>query len=251
VNEPYTLPLSMQLLSAVNIQDASNILEVACGPGLGTKVCEFLKPSQCSLTAVDFSPEMVHLAKQLLEGKSVNFLVANAESLPFEDNHFDKYFASLALNLVPNPEKMLSEAYRVLKKGGAAAFSIWGRSDHSVYPHIVPKVFAEFGIDVHKGSTPPRSNFHLGGDLQKLRELLEKAGFTNVIAWYQPLVYLPQSGKEFSEWILNTPNYIPILSSINSELKEKIISRVINVADECLGKGEPLNLDVAVVVGKK
>eukprot|EP01112_Ceratiomyxa_fruticulosa_P000780 TRINITY_DN1070_c0_g1_i3.p1 TRINITY_DN1070_c0_g1~~TRINITY_DN1070_c0_g1_i3.p1 ORF type:complete len:273 (+),score=61.89 TRINITY_DN1070_c0_g1_i3:56-874(+) len=251
VNEPFTLPLSTQLMSAVNIFNAKKILEVACGAGLATKVCDFLKPADATLTAIDFSPAMINLAKITLEGKDVKFVVASAESLPFGDNEFDKYFASLALNLVNDADKMLDEAYRVLEKGGTAAFSIWGRPEHSRYTPIMPKVLKEFDIDLYKGAPPPRSNYYLGGDLNALRELLQKHGFTNVIAWYHPLIYLPESGAQFAQWIQSSPQYIPLFSELSPELKQQVIDRASALADEIIQRGEPLTLDCAVVIGKK
>jgi ubiquinone/menaquinone biosynthesis C-methylase UbiE len=49
---------------------------------------------------------------------------ANAEELPFSDQQFDRYLANFVLHLVPDPSKMLKEAYRVLKP---STFSLQSR----------------------------------------------------------------------------------------------------------------------------
>lgn len=46
------------------------------------------------------------------------FIEANAEDLPFDNGHFDAYTIAFGIRNVPRIEKALSEAYRVLKRGG-------------------------------------------------------------------------------------------------------------------------------------
>lgn len=52
---------------------------------------------------MDLAPEMVQRAIQKVNDKDVNIVVGSAESLPFEDQIFDRYFSSYCLHLVPNP----------------------------------------------------------------------------------------------------------------------------------------------------
>ncbi len=46
------------------------------------------------------------------------FVEANAEKLPFEDNAFDAYTVAFGIRNVPRMDHALTEAYRVLKPGG-------------------------------------------------------------------------------------------------------------------------------------
>ncbi len=50
--------------------------------------------------------------------KNVKWILGAAESLNVEDNFFDYYTISFGLRNVKNLDKVLSEAYRVLKPGG-------------------------------------------------------------------------------------------------------------------------------------
>ena len=54
---------------------------------------------------------------------------ANNELLPFPDGHFGAYISNLSLMLVNNYNNQLLEAYRVLKMGSAACFTIWGQDE--------------------------------------------------------------------------------------------------------------------------
>jgi|Transcript_15022 demethylmenaquinone methyltransferase/2-methoxy-6-polyprenyl-1,4-benzoquinol methylase len=51
-------------------------------------------------------------------GDKIEWKEANAEELPFEDEAFDFYTIAFGIRNVPNKDKALIEAYRVLKKGG-------------------------------------------------------------------------------------------------------------------------------------
>ena len=48
----------------------------------------------------------------------LNWVTANAESLPFEDNSFDIYTIAFGIRNCTHPEKVLKEAFRVLKPRG-------------------------------------------------------------------------------------------------------------------------------------
>jgi demethylmenaquinone methyltransferase/2-methoxy-6-polyprenyl-1,4-benzoquinol methylase len=49
---------------------------------------------------------------------NVTFVEANAEELPFEANSFDAYTVAFGIRNVPRIDVALSEAFRVLKRGG-------------------------------------------------------------------------------------------------------------------------------------
>ena len=53
--------------------------------------------------------------------------MADNMCLPFEDVAFDAYVSNLSLMITQEPERQIVEAYRVLKPGSKACFSIWGR----------------------------------------------------------------------------------------------------------------------------
>ena len=48
----------------------------------------------------------------------LNWVTADAESLPFDDNSFDIYTIAFGIRNCTHPEKVLSEAFRVLKPKG-------------------------------------------------------------------------------------------------------------------------------------
>lgn len=55
-------------------------------------------------------------------GLDITIQQARAESLPFDDEHFDVVIASLVFCTIPDMEKALQEVHRVLKPGGEFRF---------------------------------------------------------------------------------------------------------------------------------
>ncbi|MGL4671004.1 class I SAM-dependent methyltransferase, partial [Cetobacterium sp.] len=53
-------------------------------------------------------------------------------NMSFEDESFDSVFSTCVFCTVPNPEKGISEVYRVLKKGGKAVFIEHMKSEYKL-----------------------------------------------------------------------------------------------------------------------
>lgn len=103
----------------------SNILDVASGSGdIALKLAKKAKDrgNNISLTLSDINEEMLRQAKKksidLNLFQNLKFTVASAEELPFPDNSFDYYTIAFGIRNVPDINKALKEAYRVLKPMG-------------------------------------------------------------------------------------------------------------------------------------
>lgn len=63
---------------------------------------------------------------------------ANAQDLTeYKSDYFDCYLANLVILAVPDPVQMCKEAFRVIKKGSKAIFSVWGRLENSPVFNVV------------------------------------------------------------------------------------------------------------------
>ena len=75
-----------------------------------------------TVTAVDVNSDMLRVAKERAARRSLSgrltFVEGNAEALPLPDGRFDAYTIAFGIRNVPRIEEALSEAYRVLKRGG-------------------------------------------------------------------------------------------------------------------------------------
>jgi ubiquinone/menaquinone biosynthesis C-methylase UbiE len=93
-----------------------NVLELGGGDG---EHLNFVSHNFEKYTIVDLrESELTEVFKKDLR---ISCQIANAESLPFDDNSFDRVIVTCLLHHVDNPEKVLLEIDRVLKNTGTAS----------------------------------------------------------------------------------------------------------------------------------
>jgi len=108
-----------QLIYSMNPKPNKRLIDVACGTGDIAKLFIEATNSNSKVECVDPNKKMISLGKDKLKNyKNISWKIATAENLPFEDSQFDYYAISFGLRNTRNLNKSLSEAYRVLKKGG-------------------------------------------------------------------------------------------------------------------------------------
>ena len=112
------------LVAALNPRKSPDYrtLDVAGGTGdLAFRIVEASNRLAHS-TVLDINGSMLGVGADRAEKKglteNLTFVEANAEDLPFEAGSFDAYTIAFGIRNVPHIDKALSEAYRVLKRGG-------------------------------------------------------------------------------------------------------------------------------------
>lgn len=98
------------------------VLDVAGGTGdIAFRIVE-ASQRHAHATVLDINGSMLTVGRDRAEkqGLSANtdFVEANAEELPFANDSFDAYTIAFGIRNVPRIEVALTEAYRVLKRGG-------------------------------------------------------------------------------------------------------------------------------------
>ena len=86
--------------------------------GVGTGLDLPLLPDIHHYTALDFNAAMLARARPRAANLQVNFVLGDSMALPFPDAQFDHVVLHLITAVVPEPQRCLSEATRVLKPGG-------------------------------------------------------------------------------------------------------------------------------------
>jgi SAM-dependent methyltransferase len=101
-----------------------SVLDIGCGPGW---VTVRYAAGGAKVTSVDLTNAAVDLCKKHLvyRGLTADVRQANAEELPFPDNHFDMVFSSGVLHHTPDTQKSFRESIRVLKPGGVAKITLY------------------------------------------------------------------------------------------------------------------------------
>lgn len=120
--------LAVRKLRRELLQKASGrVLEVAAGTGKNLSYY----PRTCHITAIDLSPGMLEIARRraVRLDLSVDFLIGDAEALPFPDESFDTVVDSLSICTFTNPIATLREMARVCRPKGRILLLEHGKSD--------------------------------------------------------------------------------------------------------------------------
>jgi ubiquinone/menaquinone biosynthesis C-methylase UbiE len=103
-----------QSLRALPSEGCKRILVSGVGTGLDLP----LLPTLHRYIALDFNMAMLVRAKSRITKLDAGFVLGDCMALPFADAQFDHVILHLIVAVVPEPQRCLSEAARVLKPGG-------------------------------------------------------------------------------------------------------------------------------------
>ena len=118
--------LSKIMAQKASIDQASKVLDLGCGNGTtAIWLCEFL---ECEVVGVDLSGVRIGNAREDLQQQPsevkirVGFEQASVTALPFADGSFTHAWSQGTIYHIPDKEKALREAYRVLADRGIFVF---------------------------------------------------------------------------------------------------------------------------------
>ncbi|MFT6926346.1 MAG: demethylmenaquinone methyltransferase/2-methoxy-6-polyprenyl-1,4-benzoquinol methylase [Psychromonas sp.] len=104
------------------IRKGQKVLDLAGGTGDLTAKFSRIVGQTGQVTLADINDSMLKVGRSKLRDMgivgNVSYVQANAEELPFPDNHFDLITIAFGLRNVTDKDKALASMYRVLKPGG-------------------------------------------------------------------------------------------------------------------------------------
>jgi ubiquinone/menaquinone biosynthesis C-methylase UbiE len=206
------------MLDAAAIQSGSRVLDVAAGTGEQTLVGARRVGAMGYVLATDVSASMLNVAAEAARNEgftNVETRVMNAENLALDTDSFDAVICRIALMLLPNPAKALTEMRRVVKLGGKVAVIVFSTLEKNPYHGIV------FGIVQRLGSIPPPAPgepwMYALGDSGALEDVYRRAGFLNVSVQALPIQRRFASAAEATGRMRNSAGDIRELMSRLSE----------------------------------
>jgi SAM-dependent methyltransferase len=174
-------PVSRWMLDAVYLKPGERVLELAAGLGeTGMRAAELVAPNG----GVIISDQ----AEAMLEGararaaelglSNVEFQVLGAEWIDLPLGSVDAVLCRWGYMLLADPAAALGETRRVLRSGGRVSLAVWDSVEHNPWA-LNPALEL-----IERGLTEPPSPGTPGpfalGDRDRVRALLEQAGFTDI-----------------------------------------------------------------------
>jgi len=174
------------LLDAAAVRHGARVLDVATGPGY---VAERAAARGGVPVGIDIADGMLAVARE--RHPELEFRHGDAEQLPFDGASFDAVVGNFVVNHLPQPERAISEAHRVLAKGGRCAFSVWGGLEGMPVMALIGHAIDAVGVegDEEPAGIPPGPDPYRFADAIEFRLLLEREGFSEVVVEPAELVH--------------------------------------------------------------
>ncbi len=179
------------VLDMAALRPGDRVLDVACGPGRVTlEIAARVGPAG-HVVGIDLSGRMIDRAidEAAARATAATFRRMDAQALAFDDGAFDVVVCSLGLMYLPDPERCLAEAARVLREGGRLVVAVWGDPAQCGWSAVFGLVDAEVASDVCP------LFFRLGADAA-LRHALGCASFGSIALRRLPATFVHRDADD-------------------------------------------------------
>ena len=173
-------------IQMLNPTSKKKLIDVGCGTGDIANLYIKLTNNNTRILCIDPNKKMIEEGKKkLIKHKNIIWKVGCAEDLKVEDNTYDFYTISFGLRNTKDLNKSLSEAYRVLKKGGRFLCLEFSKIENSNlefvyknYSKIIPFI-GQFIVGDKKPYEYLINSIEKFVNQEKLLELMKKNNFRN------------------------------------------------------------------------
>lgn len=231
------------LLQVANISSGMNVLDVCTGTGIVAKAASSLNTT---VTGIDFSEEMIGISRR--NHPALNFHIADAQKIPFDNDYFDAVLCGFGIIHLPNPEKALSEMYRVLKPKGKVAVSVWDApAPDTGFGILYSAIKAHADMNV---SLPHGPDFFQFSQDNKLTQALDAIGFKDTsITLVEQTWKMKDSLGIFRGILEGAVRARGLILAQSEEVQKKIAEDVINKMDSYLGADKFYHVPTPALIG--
>ncbi len=141
--------IAEKLLDEIPNDFSGKILDVPVGTGVFVYE-KYAKLVNAKITCLDYSEDMLNIAKGRIGGEHVNLVRGDARNLQFEDETFDIVLSMNGFHVFPDKDRAFAEITRVIKKDGVMLSCFYVKGKGKVTDFVAHKILAKKGF-----LTPP------------------------------------------------------------------------------------------------
>ena len=168
-------PYAVDMAKRVAARKPRRVLEIAAGTGVVTRQLAVMLDPACEIVATDLNAAMIDEAQRIGTVRPVQWRVADAMQLPFEDGTFDAVVCQFGAMFFPDRAHAFGQARRVLAPGGVFVFNVWDTIESNEFADAVTA-----GVGALFPQDPPRflaRTPHGYHDAARIRQDLVAGGF--------------------------------------------------------------------------
>lgn len=107
-------------LRLIGDESGDVFVDIGCGSG---DLLKIVSASNATTYGIDYSEEMLRIARRNLENESVNLILSDCDPIPFETDHVDKVSCLGVVEYVADVRSFFFEVSRIMKPGGTFVFT--------------------------------------------------------------------------------------------------------------------------------
>ena len=175
-------------IDASGVRPGNKVLDLAGGTGDLTAKFSQLVGREGKVILADINSSMLNVGRDKLRDKglvqNIEYVQANAQYLPFEDNTFDIVTIAFGLRNVTDKDMALRSIYRVLKPGGRLLVLEFSKPEHEIvskaYDFYSFNILPKMGELVAKDGDSYQylaESIRMHPDQETLKDMMDTAGF--------------------------------------------------------------------------
>ena len=174
-------PIEDLLVAEVMAGSPRRVLDVGCGTGATTLAVARRLGAAGECVGADISAPMLDAARARAarEGTPATFVVADAETHPFEPARFDAVMSRFGVMFFGDPVRAFANLRRAVRSGGALRCVVWRSPDENPFSTVAERAAAPLlpGLPPRVPDAPGQFGF---ANPQRVGDILAGSGWTGV-----------------------------------------------------------------------
>ena len=212
--EPHHEPYWRSMLTDMNVQKGTRVLDTGCGAGGGARIASELG---AQVYGIDASPEMVSYAQASMPGG--DFRVGELEEMPYDDNCFDAVMAANSVQYAHDPTNALQEIRRVCSPNGKISVCTWDVAEKNEQ-RLLHETISKYMPQKPK---PPAGPFALAAS-GVLEKFVESAGLKVISGEIVPVIFSFEKLDKFVRHQFSSGANQKFIASFGADKFREVIS---------------------------